>query len=61
MEAPNFIVDVGWPFSSDKAMVACAVCGMGMFVPIDKIMPPNPPYVPVHECCLAQAQAGEKQ
>lgn len=50
MEMPKnrFFYDLGWPWTSDKAMVSCRVCGMAMFIPIDL----EGFYIPVHKHCV---------
>ncbi len=48
---PEYIVDAGWPWSSNKALMTCAVChlGPGVFVLLKDLMAGK---TPVHSWCL---------
>jgi hypothetical protein len=55
--ATKYHVDVGWPWTHDKMMCACAVCGLGMFLPLELATPGDPDkHIPVHSFCLERAK-----
>jgi hypothetical protein len=51
-----FEIDVGWPWTSDKMMCACAVCGLAMFLPLALDSGDGIKHVPVHDFCLEEAK-----
>lgn len=49
------LLDVGWPWTSDKAMVSCARCGGGMFISLKyplELYDPEDPSIPLHSYCM---------
>jgi len=58
----KYVIDLGWPWTPDKAMCACDICGMGMFYKIldedGSLLPHNPGVwaICVHEFCLEKAK-----
>lgn len=45
--------DLGWPWTSDKTMRACPVCGFGVFSRLEDTK------IPVHAACLKDMVARE--
>ena len=45
-------LDLGWPFTSEKTMSACPVCGMGVFSLVKDLMIDPRPVVHI-ECLVA--------
>ncbi len=55
MASENYLIDVGGPWTSDKAMLACSVCGVAMLVPLDAVSWTKS-VAPIHKSCLAAIQ-----
>ena len=46
----KYVVDVGWPWTSDKMMCTCVVCNLGVFKLITEER------IPVHRHCMKEVE-----
>jgi hypothetical protein len=55
----KYVVDLGWPWTSDKAMCECKWCfkGPGVFGNLNRMM--TEPVAPVHPWCMEEIERDE--
>lgn len=44
----KYVVDVGWPWTSDKMYMTCMWCNLGVFKSIEEKR------IPVHDYCMKE-------